>query len=335
MKLRAISMLLATALIVIACSGNASPPTPTPPVTQTPAAAASSQLESPTLSASGQPSASPHAPIGSADSLPPETPVATGTDGPGATEPTASEVAGSATPKPSKAPKPLPAYVIHGKRNGDPKVIALTMDADMYPWMYADRSSYTEYDPRVIQLLESSGIHATIFANGLYVKAYPDVIKSLSKQPGIEIGNHSWDHGYWPGCQAKDPAASPIFSKSGEITEAAQIIQKTVGYKPDWFRFGGFCYGDPSNLELVKSLGEWPVGVDCFFGDSAGWSAAKQIANVQNTCSNGSIVVTHLDNTRYHPDVYEALKALIPWWKKNGWQVVNVTELMGQSPPNG
>ncbi len=326
----AIAASIAAALLVGACSGNpASTPSSVPTQAPTPSPAVTSTagpgIESPTPSDAG---ASPTGSSGSSIA-PSGSPTAV------SSAPTDGGPQESATPKPTKGPKPLPAYVTHGKRNGDPKVIALTMDADMYPFMYATKDSYKEYDPRVLQLLLDNKVHATIFANGLYVKAYPDIVKQLANSPGIEIANHSWDHGYWPGCQSQDPAAPPIFDAKGEITRAANIIDDTVGYKPDWFRFGGFCYGDASNLDLVKSLGEWPVGEDCFFGDSSGWSTAQQIASVQNTCTNGSIVVTHFDNTKYHPNVYEALKALIPWWKKNGWEVVNVTELMGQSPPEG
>jgi peptidoglycan/xylan/chitin deacetylase (PgdA/CDA1 family) len=246
-------------------------------------------------------------------------------------EPGSSETPGPGkTPKP---PKPLDAYVTHGKRNGEPKRIALTFDADMYPFMYDERNTRPEYDPRIIKLIKENGLHATIFATGLYLKAYPEIIKDLAEQPGIEIGNHSWDHGAWPGCHDRDPLAPPVTDKKAEITKAAKIIEETVGYAPDWFRFGGFCYSGTNDLDLVKEQGEWPIGNDCFFGDSAGWSTAQQVASVQNGCRNGSIVVTHLNSERYHPNVAEALKQLIPWWKDNGFEVVNVSELLGQKPP--
>lgn len=304
-----VSALVAAALIVGACSSNTTSPSPSGPV----GSATAGQSQQPTASG-GTPTTGP----GESPSI--------GTPGPGA-----SETPGPATtPKP---PKPLPAYITHGKRKGTDKLIALTFDADMYPFMYTTKDSYHEYDPRVLKLIKDNELHATIFANGLYLKAYPEVITDLAKSPGIEIANHTWDHAAWPGCQARDPLAPPIEDKKAEITRAAKIIEDTVGKAPDWFRFPGFCYSSASDLELVKSLGEWPVGNDCFFGDSAGWTTSQQVASVKNGCRNGSIVVTHLNNQQYHPNIYEALKQLIPWWKKNGWTVVNITELMGQSPP--
>jgi peptidoglycan-N-acetylglucosamine deacetylase len=246
------------------------------------------------------------------------TPTATPSGDPGA----------SPTPKP---PKPLPAYITHGKRNGTDKVIALTFDADMYPFMYATKDSYHEYDTRVLKLIKDNDLHATIFANGLYLKAYPDIIASLAKQPGIEIGSHTWDHADWTDCS--DPAAPALTNKKTEITKVTDIVKEVTGNGIDWFRFPGGCYGGTADLNLVKSYGQWPVGWDCYFGDSLGWNGDQEFANVKNTCKNGSIVITHLDNTKYHPGIYDALKQLIPWWKKNGWTVVNITELMGQSPP--
>lgn len=320
------ALAFAAALVIAACSSN-TPPTPTP------SAVPSLAAGGPTIGAStSEPSSGLAGSPGTSESAgptPDATATAEGSPGSGDGGPSASP-----TPKPSKGPKPLPPYVTKGPKgkNGE-KVLALTFDADMYPFMYPTHDTTNKYDPRVIKLIEDNDLHATIFANGLYVKAFPDLIKELSKQPGIEIANHSWDHGAWPGCAARDPAAPPVTDKKAEITKAAKIIEDTVGYKPDWFRFGGFCYGSTSDLDLVKSQGEWPVGNSCFFGDSARYTAAEQIASVK-ACPNGGIVVTHLNNGVYHPNIYEALKGLIPWWKANGWTIVNITELMGQGPPS-
>lgn len=311
-----VSALLAVALVAGACSSDTTT-SPTPAGPQSSATTGQSQL--PTASGVA-PSTSPVASAGTGSPAPgaSETPAPSPTDSPDA----------SPTPRP---PKPLPAYITHGRRKGTDKVIALTFDADMYPFMYATKDSYHEYDPRVIKLIEDNHLHATIFVNGLYVRAYPDLIAELAKQPGIEIGNHTWDHADWTGCS--DPAAPSLSNKKTEISKVDAIVKQVTGKDIDWFRYPGGCYGGSSDLNLVKSYGEWPVGWDCYFGDPLGWSTAQQVKNVQNTCQNGSIVITHLDNTRYHPNIYEALKVLIPWWKKNGWTVVNMTELMGRSPP--
>lgn len=307
-----ISALVSAALVLGACSSNTPATSPTP---------------NGTLGSSAGTSLPP----GATATLPSIGPTPSGVSGtPGATDtptPGPTDTPGpTATPKP---PRPLPTYVRNGKRKD--KKIALTFDADMYPFMYADRANYTEYDARVIQLIKDSGIHATIFLNGLYVKAYPDLIKQLAKLPGIELANHSWDHAGFQACNNTTPIQPPL-TKTTEITKVADIVKSTTGIDVHWFRPPGGCHSE-SDLTLIQSLGEWAVGWDCYFGDSLGWNGPQEVANVQNTCQKGSIVVTHLDNTRYHPGIYDALKVLIPWWKNNGWDVVNVGELLGQPTP--
>jgi peptidoglycan/xylan/chitin deacetylase (PgdA/CDA1 family) len=230
------------------------------------------------------------------------------------------------TPRASASPRggSKAAYVTHGKRNQ--KWIALTFDADMYPWMYAERQSVPEFDPRIIKLLKDTQTPATIFLNGLYVKAYPDLIRELSKQPNIELANHSWDHAGWVTCTNTTPIRRPM-TKTTEVTKVEDIVKQVTGVKVRYFRYPGGCYGG-GDLDVVKSVGERPIGWDCYFGDSLNWTASQQIASVKDSCAYGSIVITHLNGPPYHSGVYEALKVLIPWWKDHGWRVVNIGTML-------
>jgi peptidoglycan/xylan/chitin deacetylase (PgdA/CDA1 family) len=224
-------------------------------------------------------------------------------------------------------------YVTHGPRTK--KWIALTFDADMYPWMYRTRETYKEYDPRLVKLLTEHDVAATIFFNGLYVKAYPDLVRQLSERPLLEMANHTWDHAGWTSCGNTDPIEPPM-TKRKEVIKTEVILKEVTDIDVRYFRFPGGCYGGSSDLQLVKELGERPIGWDCYFGDALGWSAEKQIANVKRTCQRGSIVITHMNNTRYHPGVYRALKQLLPWWKEHGWKVVSVGTMLGKpTPPPG
>jgi peptidoglycan/xylan/chitin deacetylase (PgdA/CDA1 family) len=264
-----------------------------------------------------------------------------GTSGADATaEPT---IGPDASPVPSPAVKPFAsprprggsrlAYVTHGKRNQ--KWIALTFDADMYPWMFAQRAAVPEFDPRIIRLLKQTNTPATIFLNGLYVKAYPALVRDLAKQPNIELANHSWDHAGWVRCTNTTPVARPL-TKTTEVTKVADLVKQVTGVKVRYFRFPGGCFGG-GDLDLVKSLGERPIGWDCYFGDSLNWTARQQIASVQSGCRPGSIVITHLNGPPYHDGVYEALKVLLPWWKSHGWEVVNIGTMLDaptQRPAN-
>jgi peptidoglycan-N-acetylglucosamine deacetylase len=277
-------------------------------------------------------------PSGGASLSPDPTPLSTssGETPPPSVDPSASPTAGpDATPRATPNPSQFPpggskaAYVTHGKRNQ--KWIALTFDADMYPWMYAQRKSIPEFDPRIIKLLKDTQTPATVFLNGLYVKAYPDLTKELARMPNIELANHSWDHAGWVSCTNTTPIQRPM-TKTTEVTKVEDIVKQVTGVKVRYFRYPGGCYGG-GDLDIVKSLGERPIGWDCYFGDSLNWTASQQIASVKNSCQNGSIVITHLNGPPYHRNVYEALKVLIPWWKDHGWRVVNIGTMLDAPTP--
>jgi len=238
-----------------------------------------------------------------------------------------------ALPEPSASPSPAPplrAYISHGSRSR--KWIALTFDADMYRWMYAERDRVPEVDLRIVDLLEQTHTPATIFVNGLFVRAYPDLVKRLAGDPGIELANHSWDHAGWTrDCPYSRPIQPPMTRRT-EVTKTEAIVRDVTGVEIQYFRFPGFCH-TTSDVTLVRSLGEYSIGSDCFFGDTYGWSARRQVASVERGCTSGSIVVTHLNGPPYHANVYEALRVLIPWWKEHGWTVVNVGQMLGHPTP--
>jgi peptidoglycan-N-acetylglucosamine deacetylase len=242
-------------------------------------------------------------------------------------------VAGSTSPTVPTMPAaqvPLPDYINRGSPRR--KWIALTIDADMYPWMYAERDRVSLIDLRIVDLLERTHTPATIFLNGLFAQAYPDVVERLAADPTIELGNHSWDHAGWTaGCPESSPIAAPM-TKRSEVTRTAGIVAQLTGRAPQFFRFPGFCRAG-ADVRLVLSLGEVPVGAGCAFGDTFGWSARRQVTAVQEGCGRGSIVVTHLNGAPYHPNVYEALETLIPWWKSHGWTIVNVGQMFSLQSP--
>jgi len=250
--------------------------------------------------------------------------------------PSASPPAGSSpTPRPpaARSVKNMPLYVSNGPAKN--KWIALTFDADMYPFMYAARSGTPEVDTRIIDLLEKTNTPATFFLNGLWAKAYPDIVKRLAKNPDFQLGNHSWDHADWTSTCADSLShpISPPMTRTTEVTQTADLIEQLTGVQPQFYRFPGGCHGT-SDTQLVRKFGETGIGWSCFFGDTMRWTTAQQVASVQHGCGRGSIVVTHINGAPYHPNVYEALKVLIPWWKSHGWTVVTVGTLFNVARPS-
>ena len=73
---------------------------------------------------------------------------------------------------------------------------------------------------RIMEVLEKTGIRATFFCTGNYVKAKPELIKEI-KQRGHEIACHGVDH---------------FRSKTTDISESKKIIEKIVGDKVAGYR---------------------------------------------------------------------------------------------------
>jgi peptidoglycan/xylan/chitin deacetylase (PgdA/CDA1 family) len=221
----------------------------------------------------------------------------------------------------------LGGYISHIRTRR--KVIALTLDEDLRPGMYATRKRTRWYDPRIIRLLERTGTHATVFMNGLFAKAYPTVFRRLARNPNIELANHSWDHQGWQSyCGPNDPMLRPPMTKTKEVRMTERIVRDMTGIRLRYFRYPAGCHSS-TDVRLVVRLGEQPIGWSCYFGDGLDYTTAQQIRNVQQTCGRGGIVITHLNGPPYHEGVYEALRVLIPWWKAHGWEVVTVGELLG------
>lgn len=235
------------------------------------------------------------------------------------------------TPTPRRTQRPsgalLGGYITHIRTRR--KVIALTLDEDLRPGMYATRHRTRWYDPRIIRLLERTGTHATVFLNGLFAKAYPGVLRRLAGNPDIELANHSWDHQGWQrSCGPNDPMLRPPMTKTREVRMTERIVRRMVGVRLRYFRFPAGCHSS-ADVRLVERLDEQPIGWSCYFGDGLYWPTSRQIRNVKATCGPGGIVITHLNGPPYHDGVYEALVKLIPWWKAHGWEVVTVGELLG------
>src|SRR5207244_103597 len=142
------------------------------------------------------------------------------------------------------------------------RAVALTFDADMTPDMLARLRSgavRSWYDARIVAELRATKTPATIFLTGLWTQTYPEVVRSLARDPLFELENHSFDHAGWnPPCYGL-ATVSGRAAKSREVLAAARIIRRVAGVTPRYFRFPGGCQ-TPADVALVASLGEQPLG---------------------------------------------------------------------------
>lgn len=168
----------------------------------------------------------------------------------------------------------------------------------------------SKYTKEIIEILNEYDANATFFILGNKVEFYRETLeRSLSY--GNELGNHSYNHKYLSKLSVEE------LKKQIELTN--QIVQNTLHYEIKYLRP---TYGSVnqklkknSNLEIVL----WNV-------DTKDWKIknGKKIAEkALNDIKDGKVILMH--------DIYkttlEALKIMLPELKKQGYQIVTVSEL--------
>lgn len=218
-----------------------------------------------------------------------------------------------------------PAIINHGNR--DKKLIALTFDADMTPYMkkeLSDKKIKSLYDSRITETLIKTSTPATIFITGLWAQTYPKETKEISQNQLFEIANHSLTHSSF----TKDCYNLPIATeKTKEITETQKILTDITGIIPKYFRFPGGCYGK-DDLKLVADLGMESIGWDAISGDAFQNNSKRIIAAVLDKTTNGSIIVMHINGAPNAPVTYLALPVIIEKLKKENYTFVKLSELL-------
>jgi peptidoglycan/xylan/chitin deacetylase (PgdA/CDA1 family) len=224
-----------------------------------------------------------------------------------------------------------PGIVTSGPR--DRPWVTLTFDADMTPQMLARlRSGRVKswYDPTVVDELRAQSAPATIFLTGLWVHAYPDVVRSLARDPLFELENHSMDHAAFKAPCFGLPVIQSEEAKRREVIEAAAAITAVAGVRPRYFRFPGGCHSG-HDIQLVRELGHEPVQWDTVSGDSFHDSPSDIVRDVLTTVRPGSIIVLHLNGAPNAPATARALRRLIPELRRRSFRLVTLRTLLADS----
>lgn len=223
----------------------------------------------------------------------------------------------------------IPEIVEHGSRYQ--LKVALTFDADMTPAMQKLlklRIVKSWYNQAIKQTLDKENAKATIFFTGLWVETYPKEAKELALDPLIEIGNHSYSHPAF----TENCFRLPFIDDSKDATEitlAQEAIKKATGIIPQYFRFPGGCF-DKNDLKTVSDLGLKVIHWDIAAGDGFNKNTDSIVQTVESRVQNGSIIVFHLQGGPFAPKTNEVLIKIIPYFKKRGYQLVTITELLNE-----
>jgi peptidoglycan/xylan/chitin deacetylase (PgdA/CDA1 family) len=200
------------------------------------------------------------------------------------------------------------------------KNIYLTFDMDMNGSMYT-KTLATEkkwYDPDLFTYLEQKNIPAAFFASGLFIVAYPELIKDLAATGEFSFENHSYDessfipHCYWLATLQSNE------EKITQIAETEAIIKQTTGQTATYFRFPGICH-NAENDTLVKSLGYTINDGSIIAGDPFNSSTTAMVANILAKATDGGTVLMHVGGPNA-PKSLDVLEQIVPVLEAEGYE---------------
>ena len=197
--------------------------------------------------------------------------------------------------------KEVPVYAVAR----EDKAVALTIDA---AWD-ADKTA------TILDTLDQYGIKATFFLCGVWVKAYPNMVKEIAEH-GHVIGNHSMTHPHMNRLSEAEIER--------ELNDLDNAVYEITGTHTTLFRAPFGEYND-TVVQTVRRLGYEVVQWDV---DSVDWKEGRSeetiLQTIRSKMKNGSIILCH--NNGYHIETY--LPKLIEDAKAQGYAFVTIPELL-------
>lgn len=178
---------------------------------------------------------------------------------------------------------------LHVAKGGATPQVALTFDA-----------CSGETDHRILDLLVSENIPATIFVTGRWLRRNGPAIAILKSRPDLfEIENHGLNH--VPAVDYPDtiygiPAAGSPDAVASEVKNGVVWMEKSGFSRPLWFR-GATARYTPSAITAIEAMGYRIAGYSLNGDQGASASApvaAKRIAGARD----GDVVISHIN----HPE---------------------------------
>ena len=213
-----------------------------------------------------------------------------------------------------EAPRISPVVArVHHQGPGNDRRIALTFDA-CSTWEGTDR------DPRIPELLRETKTPATLFLGGLWMAEFPELTRSLHRDPLFELGNHAWSHP-----DLTDMEADEVQMQLGLTQLKAKAL---TGEAPRWFR-PPFVRKDATVVDAAASLGLETVQYDLASGDADEEASYEEIASdVLDRIRPGSIMVLHMNN----PDLptAQALPLILEGLEERDLEPVLLSELLAR-----
>lgn len=168
----------------------------------------------------------------------------------------------------------------------------------------------SKYTKEIVKLLNEYEANATFFILGNKVENYHDTLTYVLKS-GNELGNHSYNHKKLTRLSSKE--------LHSQVEMTNQIVKKTLDYDIRLLRptYGATSKFLKSNIDMEIVL--WNIDTEDWKSRNSKKIYEKTIHDIKD----GKIILMH--------DIYkstlDALKLILPELKKQGYQIVTVSEL--------
>lgn len=174
---------------------------------------------------------------------------------------------------------------------------------------------------KVLEILRKYGVKATFFMDGSRVNASPETVKLVQKE-GHEIGSHLYSHPDFYHSH-KDDYREFWNLEAGKSEKA---FQKILQLKPVLLRMP-HGYVKPWVREEAKKRGYILINWTCGY-DWHKMTAEEMLAGYIKCIKPGAIFLMH-DGGKDRRKTVEILPKLIEELRKQGYQIVAVSELLG------
>lgn len=197
-------------------------------------------------------------------------------------------------------------------------VIALTLDA-------CGSANGKGVDMRLLEFLIARQIPATLFINGRWIDANPELFRQLAANPLFEIANHGIRH------KPASVDGRSVYGIAGtnsvgdvvdEIELNARKIETISGTRPTLYR-SGTAYYDEIAVQISQGLGHEVAGYSLLGDAGATWSAL-QVKTALLKALPGDIALLHMN----HPEAGTGagIMAAVPELQRLGFRFVRMSD---------
>ena len=213
-------------------------------------------------------------------------------------------------PKPKSAPRPAPpaAQPSASANCAAGKCVALTFDDG--PGAHTNR---------LLDMLDQREVKATFFVLGSQAQKQPGVLRRMQAS-GHHIGNHSWGH---PDLTRLDAA-----QVQRELVNTNSVIQQATGQSPTLARPP---YGAVNN-DVLAQLAQAGLASVLWSVDTRDWADRDSQIVCHRAVTGaraGAIILMH----DIHATSVDAVPCIIDGLTKQGYTLVTVPQLLGQTTP--